>query len=288
MDVSRRAPATYCVFHECSLQNLPEHLITVTLKRIQVVPAVKERRGSWISEDEQMEEHIFHSTRGRAEVVCDDPTATRAVLSLGRWSMRYKPQAERLQTHDSGMEQRPHQGGQTTTKRGNKDTHSVLSEAVCRTAGLTLCKVLAERVEASNSTCWCIHSALRGKALSVASGPCRGRASQVQGVSLVFQDTECPSFHTTLNIAPYFSWCSVGERCLLLEGQPLHWAKRETGFPLMPCQQILNPCRGCNDPTFLVLEQLLFTSLSFNLDLFIWLCQIFSLVVAHRPQSKWA
>ena len=145
MDTSRTAPVTYCVSHECSLQNLPEHLITVTLKRVQVVPAVKERRGSWISEDERMEEHIFHSTRGRAEVVSGDAAATRAVLSLGQWSMKYKPQAERLQTHDSGMEQRPHQGGQTATKRGTKETHSVLSVAVCRTAGLTSCRVLAER-----------------------------------------------------------------------------------------------------------------------------------------------
>ena len=92
-----------------------------------------------------MEEHIFHSTRGRAEVVSGDAAATRAVLSLGQWSMKYKPQAERLQTHDSGMEQRPHQGGQTATKRGTKETHSVLSVAVCRTAGLTSCRVLAER-----------------------------------------------------------------------------------------------------------------------------------------------
>ena len=268
MDVSQRAPATYCVFHECSLQNLPEHLITVTLKWIQVVPAVKERRGSWISEDERMEEHIFHSTRGRAEVVCDDPTATRAVLSLGWWSMKYKPQAERPQTHDSGMGQRPHQGGQTTTKRGNKDTHSVLSEAVCRTAGLTLCKVLAERVGASNSTCWCIHSALRGKALSVASGPCRGWASHVQGVSLVFQDTECPSFHTTLNIARYFSWCSVGERCLLLEGQPLHWAKWETVvFPLCLANRSWTPVEAAMTLPFLYLSS--FCSL---LSLLILIC----------------
>lgn len=90
-----------------------------------------------------MEEHIFHSTRGRAEVVSDDAVATRAVLSLGQWSMEYKPQAERPQTHDSRMEQRPHQGGQTTAKRGTKETHSVLSVAVWRTAGLTSCKVLA-------------------------------------------------------------------------------------------------------------------------------------------------
>lgn len=233
MDTSRTAPVTYCVSHERSLQNLPEHLITVTLKWVQVVPAVKERRRSWISEDERMEEHIFHSTRERAEVVSDDAAATRAVLSLGQWSMEYKPQAERPQTHDSRMEQRPHQGGQTTAKRGTKETHSVLSVAVCRTAGLTSCKVLAVWEGASDSICWCIHSALRGKALSAASGPRRGWASHVQGVSLVFQDTECPSFHTTLNTAPYFSWNSVRERSLLLEGQPLHWAKWETVlFPL--------------------------------------------------------
>lgn len=46
----------------------------------------------------------------------------------------------------------------------------------------------------------------------------------MQGVSLAFQDAEGP-FHSTLNTAPYFIWCSMGEMSLLLEGQPLHWGK---------------------------------------------------------------
>lgn len=48
MDMCWTVPETYCVSHECSLQNIPEHLISVTPQGIQIVPAMNQRKASWI------------------------------------------------------------------------------------------------------------------------------------------------------------------------------------------------------------------------------------------------
>lgn len=77
------APETYCVSHECPLQNLPKHLIHMTPKGIQVVPARKEGRGSWIPEGER----FSAACRGRQEVLCGDPVASeQCLLQDDGWS----------------------------------------------------------------------------------------------------------------------------------------------------------------------------------------------------------
>lgn len=167
---------------------------------------------------------------GEWEVVCDDATATRAVLSPGQWFMKYQPQAKRPKTHDSGMQQKPprwadHQPCQEIAPSEAPGRHIWSSPWPCA----------AERIwPHANSWQRKRQRAIpppgvftlpsEAKALSAAPGPCRGWAPYMQGVSLAFQDAEGP-FHSTLNTAPYFIWYSMGELSLLLEGQPLHWGK---------------------------------------------------------------
>lgn len=55
VDMCWTAPETYCVSHECSLQNMPERLITVTPQGIQVVPAMNQRKASCILKGNMME-----------------------------------------------------------------------------------------------------------------------------------------------------------------------------------------------------------------------------------------
>lgn len=62
------APETYCVPHECSLQNMPEPLVGVTAQGIQVEPAMKQRKASWILEDEMMVKHSEDERMGRCDV----------------------------------------------------------------------------------------------------------------------------------------------------------------------------------------------------------------------------
>lgn len=69
-DSSWTAPHTYRVSHERSLQNLPEHLIRVTLKGIQVVPAGTGGRESWISEDERFGGSRFSAACGEGRSRC--------------------------------------------------------------------------------------------------------------------------------------------------------------------------------------------------------------------------
>lgn len=66
------------------------------LKWVQVVPTVKERRRSWISEDERMEEHIFHSTR-KSRVVSDDVSGQQGqclAWDSGPWNTNLRPTAD--------------------------------------------------------------------------------------------------------------------------------------------------------------------------------------------------
>ena len=173
------------------------------------------------------EEAEFLRTRGREsmfstawggerEVVCDDAAATRAALSPGHWFMKYQPQAERPRTHDSGTEQKP------PRRADHQPCQEIApSEALGRHIWSSPWPCAVERIwPYANSWQREKQRAIpppgvftlpsEARALSAAPRPCSRWAPYMQGVSLAFQDTEGP-FHSPLNTAPYFIWCSMGE-----------------------------------------------------------------------------
>lgn len=204
-------------------QNLPEHLITVTLKWVQVVPTVKERRRRNFWGWAGWKGYYFPQHEGKSrggKWWCRGNKWQCLAWDSGPWNTNLRPRDRRPDGAD-------HTRGQTTAKEA-PETHSVLWW-LCRGQQVwPHAKVLAvwrEAIPLAGAF------TLPERQRFVSSFRACREQSHVQGES-AFQDTECPSFLlNNYQYSPYFSW-NLSLKVPLARGAAAPGLWRNCGFPL--------------------------------------------------------